>query len=144
MILEKRNRSTILLLADALSFQMAAFFYTAATQTEKSWLNNMTNNLPAKMAMAMVVLAAAVAEMVVVGFGRRVWVWRRSQSLRRNDATNTLAIMKLLAMWQRKHGGASGGGSSTVAAARQWEQQWWQQHGSGSSVRAAVAEALWQ
>jgi hypothetical protein len=32
------NQSTILLLADALSFQMAAFFYTAATQTEKSRL----------------------------------------------------------------------------------------------------------
>jgi hypothetical protein len=35
VILEKRNQSTILLLADALPFQMAAFFYTTAMQTEK-------------------------------------------------------------------------------------------------------------
>jgi hypothetical protein len=72
VILEKRNRSTILSLADALSFQMAAFFYIATMQTEKLQLNNMTTNLPAKTAMTMVVLAAAAAEMVVVGSGRRV------------------------------------------------------------------------
>jgi hypothetical protein len=60
LILETRNGSTILLLADALSFQMAAFFYTAATQMEKSRLKDMTTNLPAKMATAMVVLAAAM------------------------------------------------------------------------------------
>ncbi len=41
-------------------------------QTEKLQLNNMTTNLPAKTAMTMVVLAAAAAEMVVVGSGRRV------------------------------------------------------------------------
>jgi hypothetical protein len=78
VILEKMNGSTILLLADALSIQMAAMFYTAATQTEKMRLNNMTTNLPAKTATAMVVPAAAAAEMVVVGSGRRVWMWRRS------------------------------------------------------------------
>ena len=80
LILQTRNQSTILLLADALSFQMAAFFYTAATQTEKLWLNNMTTNLPAKTATAMVVpvLAAAAAEMVMVGSRRRVWMGRRS------------------------------------------------------------------
>jgi hypothetical protein len=66
VILEKRNQSTILLLADVLSFQMAEFFYTAAMQMEKLRLNNMTTNLPAKMATAMVVPAAAAAEMVVV------------------------------------------------------------------------------
>ncbi len=74
VILDKRNRSTILLLADVLSFQMAAFFYTAAMQMEKLRLNNMTTNLPAKMVTAMVVPAAAAAEMVVVGSGRRVWM----------------------------------------------------------------------
>jgi hypothetical protein len=77
VILEKRNQFAIILLADMLSFQMAAFFYTAATQTEKLRLNNMTTNLPAKTATAMVVLAAAAAEMVEVGSGRRVWMWRR-------------------------------------------------------------------
>ena len=41
-------------------------------QTKKSWLNNMTTNLPAKTAMAMVVLTAATVEMVVVGSVRRV------------------------------------------------------------------------
>jgi hypothetical protein len=46
VILKKRNQSTNLLLADALSFQMAAFFYTAATQMEKLRLNDMTTNLP--------------------------------------------------------------------------------------------------
>jgi hypothetical protein len=72
VIHEKRNRSTILLLADALSFQMAAFFYTAATQTEKLRLNDMTTNcLPAETVTAMVVPAAAAAEMVVVGSRRR-------------------------------------------------------------------------
>jgi hypothetical protein len=59
VILEKRNRSTILLLTDTLLFQMAAFFDTIATQMETLQLNNMTTNLPAKMAMAMVVPAAA-------------------------------------------------------------------------------------
>jgi hypothetical protein len=39
VILEKRNQSTILLLAVALSFQMAAFFYTVAPHTEKLRLN---------------------------------------------------------------------------------------------------------
>jgi hypothetical protein len=77
VILEKRNRSTILLLADTLSFQMAAFFYTVVTQTEKLWLNNMTMSLPAKMATAVVMPAAAAVETVVVGSGRRVWMWRR-------------------------------------------------------------------
>ncbi len=71
-ILEKWNQSTILLLADALSFQMEAFFYTAATRMEKLRLNNMTTNLPSKMATAMVVPAAAAAEMVVGGSRRRV------------------------------------------------------------------------
>jgi hypothetical protein len=86
VILEKRNQSTILLLADTLSFQMAAFFYAAATQTEKSRLNNMTTNLPAKTTTAMVVPAAAAAEMVVVRSGRRVWMGGQLQSLRRNVA----------------------------------------------------------
>jgi hypothetical protein len=76
VILEKRNQSTILLLADPLSFHKSAFFYTAAMQTEKSWLNNMTTNLPAKTALMMVVAAAAAVEMVVVGNGRRIcWPW---------------------------------------------------------------------
>jgi hypothetical protein len=88
VILEKRIHSTILSLADALSFQIAAFFYTIATQTEKTRLNNMTTNLPAKTAMAMVVPAAAMVKMVVVGSRRRMWIGRRSQSLRCNDATN--------------------------------------------------------
>jgi hypothetical protein len=35
-------------------------------------------------------LAAAAAEMVVVGIGKRVWMGKRSQLLRQNDATNTL------------------------------------------------------
>ncbi len=48
---------------------MASFFYTAAMQTEKSWLNNMTTNLPAKTALVMVVPAAAAVEMVVVRKG---------------------------------------------------------------------------
>jgi hypothetical protein len=72
VIFEKRIRSAILLLADALSFQIAAFFYTTATQMEKSQLNDMTTNLPAKTAMAMVVPEAAIVEMVVVGSRRRV------------------------------------------------------------------------
>ena len=55
---------------------MAAFFYTFATQTEKSRLNDMTTNLPAKTARAMVVPVAAAAEMVVVGSGRKVWMGR--------------------------------------------------------------------
>ncbi len=55
---------------------MAEFFYTVVMQTEKLRLNNMTTNLPAKRAMAMVVPAAAAMEMVVVGSGRRVWMWR--------------------------------------------------------------------
>jgi hypothetical protein len=69
---------------------MAALFYTAATQTEKSWLNDMTTNLPAKTATAMVVPAAAAAavEMVVVGSRRRVWMGRQLQSLQQNDATD--------------------------------------------------------
>jgi hypothetical protein len=67
---------------------MVAFFYTAATQTEKLWLNNMPTNLPAKTGMVMVVPAAAAAEKVVVGSGRKVWMGRWLQSLRRNDATN--------------------------------------------------------
>jgi hypothetical protein len=74
VILEKRNQSTILLLAEMLSFQMGAFFYTAAKQTEKLWLDNMTTNLTAKTAMAMVMPAAATLEMVVVGSSRRVWI----------------------------------------------------------------------
>jgi hypothetical protein len=53
---------------------MAAFFYTAAMQMEKLWLNNMTTNMPAKTATATVVPAAAAAEMVVVGSTRRVWM----------------------------------------------------------------------
>jgi hypothetical protein len=65
------------LLTDVLSFQMTAFFYTAATQTEKLRLNNMTTNLPAKTATAMMVPAAAAVEMVVVGSGRRVWMGRQ-------------------------------------------------------------------
>jgi hypothetical protein len=76
VILKKRNQSTILLLADALSFQMTAFFYTATMQTEKLRLNNMTTNLPAKTAMVIIVPAAAAAEMVVVGSRRRVWMGR--------------------------------------------------------------------
>jgi hypothetical protein len=44
VILEKSNRSTILSLAEALSFQIATFFYTTATQMEKLQLNNMTTN----------------------------------------------------------------------------------------------------
>jgi hypothetical protein len=145
VILEKRNQSTILLLAD-LSFQMAAFFYTATTQTEKLRLNNMTTNLPAKTAMAMVVPAAVAAEMVVVGSRRRVWMWKGLQSLRRNDATNTLAIMKLLAMrWQKCGGGGSGGGGGggsgggTTLAAWRWWQRWRQQRGGGGSMAAMVA-----
>jgi hypothetical protein len=55
---------------------MAAFFYTIATHTEKSRLNDMTTNLPAKTATALVVSAAAAAEMVVVGSGRGVWMGR--------------------------------------------------------------------
>jgi hypothetical protein len=43
-----------------LSFQMAAFSYTVAMQTEKSRLNNMTTNLPAKKATAMVVGVALI------------------------------------------------------------------------------------
>ncbi len=88
VIIEKRSQSTILLLADALSFQMAAFFYTAAMQMKKMRLNNMTTNQPAKMTMAMLVSAEAAVEMVGVGSGRRDWMGRRSQSLRQNDATN--------------------------------------------------------
>jgi hypothetical protein len=72
VILEKRNQSTILLLADALSFKLAVFFYTATMQTEKLRLNDMTTNLPAKTAMAKVVPAAAAVEMVVVRSSRRV------------------------------------------------------------------------
>jgi hypothetical protein len=78
VILEKRNQFTILLLADALSFQMAAFFYTAAMQTGKLWPKDMTTNLPAKTATVMVELPAAAAEMVVVGSGRRVWMGRHN------------------------------------------------------------------
>jgi hypothetical protein len=48
----------------------------------------MKTNLPAKTAMAMVVLTAAAAEMVVVGSGRRVWMRSLLQSLRCNAATN--------------------------------------------------------
>jgi hypothetical protein len=51
LILQTRNQSTILLLIDVLSFQMAAFFYTAAMQTEKLRLTNTSTNLPAKTAM---------------------------------------------------------------------------------------------
>jgi hypothetical protein len=69
LILQTRNQSTILLLADALSFQMAAFFYTAAMQTGKSRLTDTTTNLPAKMVTTMVMLAAAAVEMVVSGNG---------------------------------------------------------------------------
>jgi hypothetical protein len=82
------------LLGDALSFQMSAFFYTAIMQTEKLQLNNTKTNLPAKTALAMVVpAAAAAAEMLVVGSGRRLWLWRRSRSLGHNDGTNRLAII---------------------------------------------------
>jgi hypothetical protein len=88
VILEKRNQSTILSLANALSFQMAAFFYTAATQTEKLRLKDMTTNLPAKTATVMVVPAVAAAEMVVVGTGRRVWMGRWSGLSWCNDATD--------------------------------------------------------
>jgi hypothetical protein len=69
LILQTRNQSTILLLADALTFQMAAFFYTAAMQMEKLRLTNMTTNLPAKMATTMVMPAAAAVAMVVSGNG---------------------------------------------------------------------------
>ncbi len=48
---------------------MAAFFYTTAMKTEKSWLTDTTTNLPAKTAMMMVMPAAAVVEMVVSGNG---------------------------------------------------------------------------
>jgi hypothetical protein len=72
VILEKRNQSTILLLADALSFQMAAYFYTAATQMGKSQLNNMTTNLPAKMGKGNGGAGSSSAEMLVVGSGRKV------------------------------------------------------------------------
>jgi hypothetical protein len=88
VILEKRNPPTIRLLADVLSFQIAAFFYTTATQMEKLQPNNMTTNLPTKAAMAMVAPAAASVKMVVVGSGRRVWIGRQSQSLQCNDAIN--------------------------------------------------------
>jgi hypothetical protein len=47
LILQTRNQSTIFLLADALPFQMAAFFYTTAMQMEKSRLTGTTTNLPA-------------------------------------------------------------------------------------------------
>jgi hypothetical protein len=67
---------------------MAAFFYTAAKKAEKLQLNDMTTNLPAKTAVAMLVSAVAAAEMVVVGSGRRVWMGRKLQSLWQNDATN--------------------------------------------------------
>ncbi len=62
--------------ADVLSFLMASFFYTATTQTEKLWLNNMTTNLPSKTAMTVVVPAAVAMEMSVVGSGRKVWMGR--------------------------------------------------------------------
>ncbi len=64
------------MLAVALSFQFATFVYTVAMQTKQLWLNNMTINLPAKMGTAMVVLAAAAAEMVVIESRRRVWTGR--------------------------------------------------------------------
>ena len=73
MIFEKRNRLTILSLTDALSFQMAEFFYSAATQTGKLQLNRMTTNLPAKTASATVVPTAAAEVILVVGSRRRVW-----------------------------------------------------------------------
>jgi hypothetical protein len=44
---------------------MAAFFYTAAMQMEKSRLTDTTTNLPAKTVMTMVMPAAAAVEMVV-------------------------------------------------------------------------------
>ncbi len=146
VILEKMNQSTILLLADALSFQMAAFLYTIATQTEKLWQNNMTTNLPAKTATTMVVPAAAAAEMVVVGSGRRVWIWRRSRSLGRNDATSMLAIMKLLATRRRERGGGgcgSGDGGGTTMAVVPRRQRWRQQRGGGGSM-AVVAATAWR
>ncbi len=107
----------------------------------KFWLNNMATNMPAKMAPAMVVPAAAAAEMVVVGSRRRVWMWRRSQSLQRNDATNTLAMIKLLSMRWRKRGSrggksSSGGGSGNGTAVATW---WQRQHGGSSSSSTAVA-----
>jgi hypothetical protein len=114
-------------------------------------LNNMTTNLPAKMATAMVVPAAVAVEVVVVRSGRRVWMWRRSGLLQHNDTTNKLAIMKLLAMRLWKRGGGSGGGgggsgsgssvAAVVAAAWQWRQHG---HGGGSMVAvAAVAVGWW-
>jgi hypothetical protein len=45
-------------------------------KTENLRMNNMTSNLPAKMVTAMVVQAAAAAELVEVRSGRRVWMWR--------------------------------------------------------------------
>jgi hypothetical protein len=59
-------------------------------QTKKLWMNKMTTNLPtnAKMATAMVVLAAEVADMVVVQSKRRVWMGRWWQLLQCNHATN--------------------------------------------------------
>ncbi len=116
-------------------------------QTEKLRLNNMTINLPAKTAMATVVPAVAAAEMVVVGSRRRVWMWRQFQSLQRNDTTNTLAIMKLLATRWQKHGGDSGGGGgggSTAVAAVVVAAWWWRQHGSNGSSIAAAAAVRWQ
>jgi hypothetical protein len=77
VILEKRYQSTILLLADAISFQMAALFYTANMQTEKLRLNDMTTNF----------LAAAMVEMMVVGSKRRVWMGRRSRFSWYDDST---------------------------------------------------------
>ncbi len=67
---------------------MATFFYATATQTEKSQLNNMKTNLPAKMATAMVVPVEAAAEMGVVGSGRRVWMRRGRKLLQQRDATD--------------------------------------------------------
>jgi hypothetical protein len=88
VILEKRNRSTILLLADALLFQMAALFYTAATQMEKLRLNNMTTNLPDKMAMAMVGAGSSGSGDGGGQKWERVWMGRRLKSLWGNDAIN--------------------------------------------------------
>jgi hypothetical protein len=48
----------------------------------------MTTNLPSETAMAMVVLASAAVEMMVVGSKRRVWMGRRLQLLWRNDTTD--------------------------------------------------------
>ncbi len=69
-------------------FKLQHFSSTPICKRKISQLNNMTTNLPAKMAMAMVVLAAAMLEMVVVGSQRRVWIGRWSQLLQCNDATN--------------------------------------------------------